>query len=171
MSNEYENEKNLEISEIINSFKNSVSNVDDKINSLEEKFNSLHSMITNVSDMTNKVEEEINTSEVVIGSISANASKSNILALNASIEAARSGEHGRGFSVVAKEMGVLAKGSSNSAVEIQNKLKEMHASIGTVVESVKNTDELVNDYNKDIVELKDTVESLLKLAKELEKTL
>ena len=82
-------------------------------------------MLEEMDSMTSSVESDVHNAVEVVNKISSNASRSNILALNASIEAARSGENGRGFAVVATEMGKLANDSGSSATEIKNTLADM----------------------------------------------
>lgn len=75
-------------------------------------------------------------------------SQTNLLALNASIEAARAGEMGKGFSVVAEEIGHLAENSRDTANQIQ---KVSTSVIGSVKELAENANQILNFVNQQVM--------------------
>ncbi|MBB6452701.1 heme-based aerotactic transducer [Salirhabdus euzebyi] len=80
----------------------------------------------------------------VIEIVSDIAEKTNVLALNASIESARAGEHGRGFSVVATEIRKLSQQTKESTETVEELITKTNEQIVNVSDSVKNVIELVD---------------------------
>lgn len=100
---------------------------------------SIQSLANNMSDInekassTNQQVAEINN---ILSSISAISEQTNLLALNAAIEAARAGEHGRGFAVVADEVRNLASNSQKATEQIVTLLQNLSQASGEVVDAV-----------------------------------
>ncbi len=159
------------LANIVEDFNKAAQQVNEKIGQIVEEFDVLYGKIDEVSQMTGKVEDDVNASEKIVKVISGNASKSNILALNASIEAARSGEHGRGFSVVAQEMGKMANNSSTSTAQIQKQLQQVHQSIDNMIQSINGADAVAKEYNEQIKHIQATVDHMFEMASEMEQSL
>ncbi|HWP97295.1 MAG TPA: methyl-accepting chemotaxis protein [Syntrophomonadaceae bacterium] len=88
------------------------------------------------------------------------ADQTNLLALNAAIEAARAGEHGRGFAVVADEVRNLAEISERSARDIRGVVDEIRAGVTDVVKDINET---VENYNSLAVGMEETVQGFSSL--------
>ena len=95
---------------------------------------------TAVSDVNALAEESKNVGSV-LDVIRGIAEQTNLLALNAAIEAARAGEHGRGFAVVADEVRTLAMRTQESTKEIENIVTSLQSRIGGIVSVIDQCQE------------------------------
>ena len=112
----------------------------EQLDSVSEVENSINEKIIAFSQETNKIKEVM----VVISDI---ADQTNLLALNAAIEAARAGEHGRGFAVVADEVRKLAERTQKSLVDIDVTTSVMVQSINDISSDMEKNTKKVADLS------------------------
>ncbi len=94
------------------------------------------------------------------------ADQTNLLALNAAIEAARAGEHGKGFAVVADEVRQLAERSATSAKEIQHLIKENLSQVEQGVTISKDAGQMVRGITEGIKKIADQLQNVANATQE-----
>lgn len=157
-----------EMADITSKFQKSMSDIQDSLQKLLGGIENLFKLLADMNEVAGNVESDVSNAVDVVNKINGNASHSNILALNASIEAARSGEHGRGFAVVATEMGKLANDSGRSATEIRNTLNVITGHLTTITASIRDAGDFAGEYRGSIGEIQNILDETVVLAKQLE---
>lgn len=149
-------------------FKESMETITAAVTEVTGEIENLSDMLTEMNGHTQVVNSDVQDASSVIHKLTSNASRSNILALNASIEAARSGEAGRGFAVVASEMGKLATDSGSSAQEIGETLVTISKHLQEITSAIQNANTVSKGYLEGVGSVKEQLEKTLALANELQ---
>jgi len=116
-------ERSTQAGEVVNHVITDVQHLSEEMSNSMEAVNRLADNSTNISS--------------ILGTIKGIAEQTNLLALNAAIEAARAGEQGRGFAVVADEVRTLASRTQGSAEEIEGLIKEVQQNIQRAVDTME----------------------------------
>ncbi|KZN61702.1 methyl-accepting chemotaxis protein [Pseudoalteromonas luteoviolacea] len=130
-------------------------------NKTVDEINALSDIIATASQTISKVSEDSTNITSVLDVIRGIAEQTNLLALNAAIEAARAGEQGRGFAVVADEVRTLASKTQQSTENIQEMIANLQQGVGQAVSSIEKG----NDSTQSTVDCSaQTLESLGQIA-------
>lgn len=146
------------------------SSAQDQAQKLKETSKTMESITVAINEIVHRTNNVVSQSEDIKSAISIIrdiADQTNLLALNAAIEAARAGEHGRGFAVVADEVTKLAQKTQKSLNEITATVGIMTGSINEVSCTMQEQSQAVSNINDTIGALEETTQKNADNAKEV----
>ncbi|MGC9491313.1 methyl-accepting chemotaxis protein, partial [Vibrio genomosp. F10] len=136
----------------------------DRVTQTHNSINSLESEVQSATQIMQELEIHAKSINSIISTIQGIAEQTNLLALNAAIEAARAGEQGRGFAVVADEVRVLSQRTHASTTEIQTMIDTLQVTTSKAVNIMNDSRDLattsVEDANLAAVSLEQIQQSV-----------
>ncbi|NPA66799.1 MAG: chemotaxis protein [Epsilonproteobacteria bacterium] len=140
-------------SELATSSLQKLENILEKMQQLDQEIQDTSISINSLNDMSKEITS-------VVELIKDIAEQTNLLALNAAIEAARAGEHGRGFAVVADEVRKLAERTQKATSEINVSINSMKQETNAIVEKSESMTEVSDNVSNAVIEFKEDMTKL-----------
>lgn len=137
-------------STLVKTIKNSSNTGELNLNKNKEELKRMKSSSKEVIKELQKVKNSISNMEKIVSVVKKISSQTNLLSLNASIEAAHAGEHGKGFAIVASEVKNLAEQTSDSAKEVESMLEDTFERLGQLESKMGKIEKMSNQADNDI---------------------
>ncbi|MCR4643034.1 MAG: PAS domain-containing protein [Lachnospiraceae bacterium] len=155
-------EKEMRIS--VNNLTQALSEMTQTVDQAAKDMTSVANQQADIVKSTDLINESVEGSLRIIDIIQSIAAQTNLLSLNASIEAARAGDAGKGFAVVAEEVGRLALSSKETSEEIAKTLNHMSGTISSMVEKTVSINENIASQSAAMEEINANIEELSAMA-------
>ncbi|HIC99993.1 MAG TPA: methyl-accepting chemotaxis protein, partial [Piscirickettsiaceae bacterium] len=149
---------------------NAIERVDEgvaKVSGTQQTIQSLSEVMHSLKESINLLDKESETIGSVVNVIEEIAEQTNLLALNAAIEAARAGEHGRGFAVVADEVRQLAQRTQESTQEISKIINRIRGNTRQTVERMQAGEAATEESKVSIEEAENSLKPVVSLMRDL----
>lgn len=156
-----------EMSPSIESLRKGIQEISQTVDMASAQMTEVANRQKEVTEAANGIERSVKDSKTILSSIEGIASQTNLLSLNASIEAARVGDAGRGFAVVAKNVRELADSTKKTTEHIAEILNGMNDSVSDIQVKVKQIDESVEAEKKEMDVIDATIQQLYASADEI----
>ncbi|MFT7860902.1 MAG: methyl-accepting chemotaxis protein [Sulfurimonas sp.] len=170
-------DSNKQIVESANNLNNTIENITNT--TIVDFKNMIHDIVERIHNVSQKENEMVgalqslvenaNETKVILETIGDIADQTNLLALNAAIEAARAGEHGRGFAVVADEVRKLAEHTQKSLAETTATTNVLIQSISDSSDSLNKNADDVNQISDDVNNVSQKMDEIIDILNELSK--
>lgn len=133
----------------------------DDLNRMEAMMRGLSASTAEISARLDTMNERASSIGSVVSTITKVADQTNLLSLNAAIEAEKAGEYGAGFAVVAREIRRLADQTAVATLEIEQMVREMQAAVSSGVMEMNRFSSAVATSVDDVVRVSDQVEAVI----------
>ncbi|AFQ43645.1 methyl-accepting chemotaxis protein [Desulfosporosinus meridiei] len=150
--------------EIANSLNKIIKTVDINVHQIAAEAQELSATGQQLGFISQSTKNQVDETDTIIGVIHKISAQTNLLGLNAAIEAARVGIHGKGFSVVADEVRKLAQSSSDSSKNIQATLKKIQDAVEQINSAVSEMIIVSDHQAASLTDIAPSVNELSKLA-------
>lgn len=158
----------VELKRYMEKMGNIIKNFKDSIHSLASQSEELAATSIEIDNQTQVALEDAEKSNSITSFIKGISTQTNLLGLNASIEAARAGQQGAGFNIVAQEVRKLALETSKATENIESSIKNINANLTNLKANMEQINLASNEQAHLIQSFSETIEELAKLSEKME---